>query len=413
MDNLSKYKRDSSVILENRRPSMMSEGALGTEGRLITDQAPPMNDKLYDPHFHGNFKSEDGENDAESMPSSSNDKNNHGYALKNEAENISNSNEYFQKVKAIEILASFWAFLQLGNSIIIYEVTYNNNDNDPKTIKEQLLAVSTLTSIGLTISIVLRHLTHLKWKRSKLYCLKDETIWSSGYWKLMIIEAIMSALAPQYFFEGYEIDEYVKNYDVTITYELNTLLCCSVWIKCYVILRTVLVMTKFYGPRSQRICKMNGCEANLMFSVRGCFKENQNSTLLGTIVISGMICAYMLRIFERPLSDVSGQNFNRLDTAMWLTIVTMTTVGYGDQFPKTTGGRLLGICICLWGVLLVSLFVVTVSSALEFTIPQKNAYNLIHRIHYREQLKNAAAGAIFSRYRIKMYAKSTKTMITK
>lgn len=149
----------------------------------------------------------------------------HGMQRKNDSENVSDSNEYFQKVKAIEILASFWAFLQLGNSIIIYEVVYNNDDGKHDQFIKQLLAVSTMTSMGLTISIVLRHLTHLKWKRSKLYCLKDETIWSSGYWKLMIIEAFWSAVAPQYFFEGMSIEEYNKDYDMTIKYEINIILC--------------------------------------------------------------------------------------------------------------------------------------------------------------------------------------------
>lgn len=172
-------------------------------------------------------------------------------------------------------------------------------------------------------------------------------------------------------------------------------------------------MTKFYAPRAQRICKMYGCYADLMFAVRGEFKQNPNFTLMTTIITSGIICAYMVRIFERPLSEVSGQNFNRFDTAMWNIIVTMTTVGYGDTYPKTTGGRLLGILICLWGVLLVSLFVVTISDALEFTIPQRNAYNLIHRIHFRQSLKFAAAGAIFSKYKINMHEKRQKSILNK
>ena len=279
------------------------------------------------------------------MDSGSSMKHQHGMEGKIESENISESNQFFQKVKAIEILATFWAFLQLGNSIIIYEVMYNNETGEHDQFIDQLLGVSGMTSIGLTITIVIRHLTHLKWKRSKLYCLKDETIWTSGYWKLMVIEAVWSAIAPQYFFEDLTISEYNKDYGVTLKYELNILLCCFVWIKCYVPVRTLLIMTKFYAPRSQRVCKMYGCHADLMFSVRGEFKQNPNFTLIATMFISGFIMAYMLRIFERPLSEVSGQNFNRIDTAMWNIIVTMTTVGYGDTYPKTTGGRLLGIAI--------------------------------------------------------------------
>ena len=74
---------------------------------------------------------------------------------------------------------------------------------------------------------------------------------------------------------------------------------------------------------------------------------------------------------------MSGHNFNYFSTSIWNVVVTMTTVGYGDVFPKSYFGRLLGTFICLWGVLLVSLFVVTISEALEFSAPQRNSYLLL------------------------------------
>ena len=177
----------------------------------------------------------------------------------------------------------------------------------------------------------------------------------------MMIEGAFTAIAPQFFLNNITISEYIQKYDTRVTYELNTILCWFVWMKCYVIVRTLLIMTKFLSPRSQRICKMNGCETDMMFSVQGEFKQSPNKLLISTLIISVLIFGYNLRIFESPLSDVSGQRFDSYFTACWCTIVTMTTVGYGDVFPKTTFGRLVGVCICLWGVLLVSLFVVSIS----------------------------------------------------
>jgi hypothetical protein len=158
---------------------------------------------------------------------------------------------------------------------------------------------------------------------------------------------------------------------------------------------------------------MNGCYADLWFAIRSSFKQSPNITLITTIFVSGTILAYMIRVFERPLSAASEQNFNNIETSMWMIFVTMTTVGYGDVYPKSNTGRLLGIMICLWGVLLVSLFVVTVSDALEFNLPQKNAFNLIHRLIYREQLKNEAGGAILSHYMIKLYERKHKSVVEK
>ena len=207
-------------------------------------------------------------------------------------------------------MVSFWGLLQIGNSIIIYEVLTTNSDGSKDSFVKQSLAISTLTSIGLTISIFLRHIAHLKWKRSKLFWLKDETIWSSGYWKVMVIEAIFTTIAPQFFLNNIVISEYIAKYDVVVEYEVNTVLWWFVWMKCYVVVRTLLTMTKFLSPRSQRIWKMNGWDADMMFSVQGEFKQSPNTILISTLIISVLIFGYNIRIFEAPLSEVSGQRFD-------------------------------------------------------------------------------------------------------
>lgn len=45
-----------------------------------------------------------------------------------------------------------------------------------------------------------------------------------------------------------------------------------------------------------------------------------------------------------------GANIEDASDALWYSIVTMATVGYGDRFPVTNGGRLLGAAIIVVGV---------------------------------------------------------------
>jgi voltage-gated potassium channel len=42
--------------------------------------------------------------------------------------------------------------------------------------------------------------------------------------------------------------------------------------------------------------------------------------------------------------------------ALWWGIVTVTTVGYGDQYPVTTGGRIVGVFVLILGVGLFGTF---------------------------------------------------------
>ena len=72
----------------------------------------------------------------------------------------------------------------------------------------------------------------------------------------------------------------------------------------------------------------------------------------------------------------------------------MTTVGYGDVYPKSTGGRILGMFICVWGVLLESLMVATISEFLNMDTGQTNSYTIIQRLVFKHNLKKQSVKSI-------------------
>ncbi len=47
--------------------------------------------------------------------------------------------------------------------------------------------------------------------------------------------------------------------------------------------------------------------------------------------------------------------------SVWWTIVTMTSIGYGDIYPVTVGGRIVAIFLMFFGVLLIGLIAGSVS----------------------------------------------------
>jgi hypothetical protein len=62
----------------------------------------------------------------------------------------------------------------------------------------------------------------------------------------------------------------------------------------------------------------------------------------------------------------SGTNdISNFENALWLTIITMTTVGYGDFYPRTTFGRIIDIILVVWGTFIVSLMVVVLTNTLN------------------------------------------------
>lgn len=55
---------------------------------------------------------------------------------------------------------------------------------------------------------------------------------------------------------------------------------------------------------------------------------------------------------------------------MWYVIVTMATVGYGDYWPTSYLGRIVGMISCFWGVFTLSTMVVILNNLLEFSEPE-------------------------------------------
>lgn len=86
---------------------------------------------------------------------------------------------------------------------------------------------------------------------------------------------------------------------------------------------------------------------------------------------------------------------------MWNIVITLTTVGYGDYYPKTNAGRFIGIVTAFWGVFFVSLFVVALTNILNLKEHEQRAYILLSRLFLRQELRENACKMIQSKYIIR------------
>jgi voltage-gated potassium channel len=87
---------------------------------------------------------------------------------------------------------------------------------------------------------------------------------------------------------------------------------------------------------------------------------------VGLLVLE--VCGLLELYFEE---DAPGANITTAGDALWWGYVTATTVGYGDQYPVTTGGRLTGLIMLTVGVALFATFSGFLAST--FLSPRKPA----------------------------------------
>lgn len=77
------------------------------------------------------------------------------------------------------------------------------------------------------------------------------------------------------------------------------------------------------------------------------------SALVGLVTVGSLLVYF---------AEVRQGSIQSLWDAVWWTVVTMTTVGYGDVVPTTVLGRVVGIFVMLSGISVISLLTATISS---------------------------------------------------
>ena len=61
---------------------------------------------------------------------------------------------------------------------------------------------------------------------------------------------------------------------------------------------------------------------------------------------------------------VDRKDFDGLGDALWWSVQTVTTVGYGDVVPEHTSGRLIGVVLMLQGIALLTVITAAVTATL-------------------------------------------------
>ena len=185
----------------------------------------------------------------------------------------------------------------------------------------------------------------------------------------LLFELFLLALQPLPLYDSYITFQCKK---ITVVYLLSEVLLVLMSVRIYFLIRCVLNYCEFMDAFSKKICRGYGFETGVKFTIKSMLIVNPESTVMYIFFATVFIFAYLIRIFEMPYFRASSPGdpvFDNFFNAIWFTVITLTTIGYGDISPGTQPGMLLTILLAFWGSILLSLLVVTVSSI--FTLDQE------------------------------------------
>ena len=132
--------------------------------------------------------------------------------------------------------------------------------------------------------------------------------------------------------------------------------------------------------------------------------------LFATLIYNAEIGTYDAYRHQYVRPDGSPSPFESIPGSLWWTIVTMTTVGYGDQYPVTTSGKIIAVVTMFCGLVLLSLPITIIGA--NFDDEYRELRKRAQEAKERERLKERAERARRSQQQQQQQAASDAKLAT-
>ena len=210
--------------------------------------------------------------------------------------------EYFISNFVDEIICALFAILSIGSGIIYYECRVCETECEEFESERRLAERTSLIFCSLGVLFFIIVLIQKYYHLYRLYIIAKyisirDSFWKSNLWVGFVIEALVALIHPNLIFNKYNVTTGKGWNIITVEYNVNDFLLVVMIFRLWYIVKIVVISTKYYSARVDRICKMM---VNFIFSVK-CVMINNTAIFLLFLTLT--ICfgfSYMMKVIEGP-----------------------------------------------------------------------------------------------------------------
>ena len=191
-----------------------------------------------------------------------------------------------------------------------------------------------------------------------------------------LIEVALMCAIPLPNFDMYITleDSDTDSVNIKYTYLLSDLILAVMVLRLVFMFRAIMKFNIYNRPYAMRLFKTYDHETSPFFTVKALLSIKPEKTCLILFGFTSLVFAYWVRIFEIPfMRKVGSPNFDQYPKALWFTIITLFTVGYGDYYPNTVLAKFITIILAFWGSVLLAIVVVSISNIFSIEGKKKMA----------------------------------------